>query len=91
MFLLYFYPLKENGEIRVVPIQSGEALFACPQCGKLALTIHRKTYEENVILFCCSCKFSEVFVPPSDIQFDAKETWEEFKAQHQPKKEYQLH
>ena len=57
-------------------------LFFCPECGKQSLSIHRKTYEKTIIVFCDNCHLNSSFEPSIDAYYDADKSCEEFKANY---------
>jgi transcription elongation factor Elf1 len=60
---------------------SGE-LFVCPECGKQNLSIHRKTYEQILMVFCSSCNLNFSFEPSEAAYFDKNKSLEEFTANY---------
>jgi transcription elongation factor Elf1 len=53
-------------------------LFVCPECGEQNLSIHRKTYENVIIVFCSSCRLISSFEPSKEAYYDLNNAWEEF-------------
>jgi hypothetical protein len=66
---------------RCVFSMSGK-LFVCPECGKHKLYLHRKTYEQIIIVCCDSCHFNSSFEPSKEAYYDENEAWKEFKAKY---------
>jgi predicted RNA-binding Zn-ribbon protein involved in translation (DUF1610 family) len=56
--------------------------FACPECGKQDLTIHRKTYEQTIIVYCDSCHFTSSYEPSKEAYYDTNKAWEEVTANY---------
>jgi transcription elongation factor Elf1 len=61
-------------------------LFVCPDCGKQNLSIHRKTYEKTIIVFCDNCHFNSSFEPSKEAYYDENKSLEEFTANYKLEK-----
>lgn len=59
---------------------TSSSLFVCPACGKESLTIHRRTYEKLISVFCDDCHLIFSFEPSDEAYFDPLKSLEEFKA-----------
>jgi transcription elongation factor Elf1 len=53
-------------------------MFVCPQCGKHAISIHRKTYEQKAIVFCTNCRLHTIFTPTQTSYYDTSSIYKEF-------------
>jgi len=63
-------------------IATENTLFICPKCGQSTLSIHRKTYERTVIIFCGNCRLHSAFEPSADAYFDLAKCFQEFSTQY---------
>ncbi len=60
-------------------MRSGK-LYVCPRCGKENLSVHRKTYEKIIIVFCDNCHLNASFEPSKEADYDPTKSWEVFTA-----------
>lgn len=44
--------------------------------------MHRKTYEQIIIVFCDNCHFNSSFEPSEEAYYDMDKSWEEFGANY---------
>jgi transcription elongation factor Elf1 len=78
---MLLYHWKLDG-VRSKLIATDSALFICPKCGESTLSIHRKTYERIVIIFCDNCRLHTAFEPSLDAYFDLAKCCQEFSTQY---------
>ena len=63
-------------------VEIASELFVCPRCGKQKLSIHRKTYEKTILVFCDDCHLTSSFEPSQEGYYDMDKSWEEFIANY---------
>ncbi|HSV49185.1 MAG TPA: hypothetical protein VLH35_02630 [Candidatus Acidoferrales bacterium] len=71
-------------------IATGNILFVCPQCGKPTLSIHRKTYERSIIVFCTNCHLHSTYIPTKDAYYDTQLAYKEYLAKRHSEPSSQL-
>ena len=59
-------------------VEVASELFVCPRCGEQKLSIHRKTYEKTILVFCDNCQLTSSFEPSQEAYYDLDKSWEEF-------------
>ncbi|MGD6852474.1 MAG: hypothetical protein ACQCN6_10495 [Candidatus Bathyarchaeia archaeon] len=57
-------------------------MYVCPKCGKQRISLHRRTYEKQVIVFCDNCRFNGSVTPSKEAYLDSDKAWEEFLASY---------
>jgi transcription elongation factor Elf1 len=83
---LIIQPEKRVNEGEDELILTNNIDFVCPQCGKPTLSMHRKTYERSLIIFCTNCRLNTVLIPSKDAYYDMKLAYNEFIAKYDEKK-----
>jgi predicted RNA-binding Zn-ribbon protein involved in translation (DUF1610 family) len=61
-------------------LETNGTMFVCPKCGKPTLSIHKKTYEKQAIIFCTNCHLNNSFTPTKDAYYDSKVIYKQFLA-----------